>query len=779
MLQKKKILWFIILVIGIWLVVPMSSSLDDRPSSYIVFSKNNELLGARIAEDGQWRFPHMDSVPYRFATAVIEFEDRDFYSHFGIDFSSVIRAIKQNMKEKKVVSGASTLTMQLMRLHYPKAKRNLIQKIKEVLFAVRYELFHSKEDILLDYCTHAPFGGNVVGMETASWRYFDKSPESLSWAEASMLAVLPNAPGLIHPGRNRDALNAKRDRLLKRLYDRNIIDSTEYVLSIAEPLIPSPENLKNIAPHLSEMIKKNAVKRSHTTIDKDIHMDVASIINEHHFLNKQKNIQNAAVIVIDNKTQSVLSYHGNTAGSDHENYNDMILRPRSTGSILKPLLYAMAIEDGLITPRQLVNDIPISINGFSPKNYNHQHYGAIPFDKVISKSLNVPSVNLLQEYNIDRFLLDLKSLGFTSFDNSADYYGLPLILGGGEVNLWELTQAYSYLADVLNTYTNENSRYNRYGVPILSVLQQSKQIKKEMSFEPNLISASSIWHMFKAMLEVERPSEDGQWEKFSSSKKIHWKTGTSYGNRDAWSIGVTPQYTVGVWVGNSDGEGQKDIIGVKSAGRLLFDIYNVLDVNEVFEMPYDDMTEVSICMASGHLASDHCIETYQDFVSNNSQETRFCPYHVPVFLNNQSGLLTYQDCVSSSDIIDTSWFVVSPEVIQYYKQYNPAYSPLPRLEASCIEYNDDAQQLAFIYPHENSSLFLPHNLYGEREKCIFKARHKDSNSKIYWHINDRFYTITEDIHEVALDLEYGDYIVTILDEAGLKQSRNISIINGD
>lgn len=779
MISKWRILSFTILVIVLWLIVPMGSSLGDRPTSYIVFSKNNELLGARIAEDGQWRFPHMDSIPYRFATAIVEFEDRDFYSHIGIDFSSIIRAIKQNVKERKVVSGASTLTMQLMRLHYPNVKRSLIQKLKEIAFAIRYELFHSKEDILLDYCTHAPFGGNVIGMETASWRYFDKSPEALSWAEASTLAVLPNAPGLIHPGRNRDALNAKRNRLLKRLYQRNIIDSAEYVLSVAEPLIPRPQNVQNIAPHLSELMKKNNIIRSHTTIDKNIHMDVASIINEHHVVNKQKNIQNAGVIVIDNLTQSVLSYHGNTIGSDHENYNDMILRPRSTGSILKPFLYAMAIEDGLITPRQLTNDVPVSINGFSPKNYNHQHYGAIPYDVVISKSLNVPSVNLLQEYNIDRFLLDLKSLGFTSFDKSSDYYGLPLILGGGEVNLWELTRAYSHLADILNTYNNESSRYDKFGLPKLSVLQSSEGFKKEYGPNPKMISASSVWHMFEAMLEVQRPNEDGQWEKFSSGKKIHWKTGTSYGNRDAWSIGITPQYTVGVWVGNSDGEGQKDIIGVKAAGRMLFDVYNILDVNENFEKPYDDMTEMPICLASGHLASDHCIETYQEFVSNNIESTKICPYHIPVLLNSESGLLTYQDCVSSSQVIDTSWFVLSPEVVKYYKEYFPTYTSLPRLEVSCSEYNDNANQLVFIYPQEHSTFFLPDNLNGERERCILKASHKDADSKIYWHVNGSFYTSTQDIHEVSLDLGYGDYLVTIQDASGIKQSRRISIINGE
>jgi penicillin-binding protein 1C len=779
MTSRYKILVAFIIAMSIWLLYPLGDSLDDRPTSFILFDQDDKLLGARIADDGQWRFPRMDSVPNKFKIALLHFEDKDYYSHIGVDFTAILRATVQNIRHQKVVSGASTLTMQVIRLHYPEQPRSLPQKIKEILLAIRYDLFYTKEEILLDFATHAPFGGNVVGLETASWRYFDKAPSSMTWAESATLAVLPNAPGLIHPGRNRDALIAKRNRLLDRLLESQVIDSIEHQLSTAEPLMSKPSRLPNVAPHLLERLRKKNTHRYYSTIDKELQLDVADIIREHQVINTQKNIQNAAVIIIDNNSQEVISYHGNTEGRHHENYNDMIQRPRSTGSILKPLLYAFSIEDKIISPRQLATDIPISINGFSPKNYNHLHYGAVPYDKVIAKSLNVPSVNLLREYNVDRFLLDLKSLGFTTFTQKADYYGLPLILGGGEVNLWELSQCYSYLSKILHTYTSKSSQYDMNFKPKVTIKKGSDTRPTNYKYNPDLISASSIWHMMEAMLEVQRPNEEGQWEKFSSSKKIHWKTGTSYGNRDAWAIGMTPEYTVGVWIGNSDGEGQEDIIGVKAAGSVLFDVYNVLDVKQNFKIPYDDMIQLPICKSSGHIASQHCNDIEEHYVSRHVLSTERCPYHQAVVLNSKTELLAFQDCIGDGNLVDTSWFVLDPHVASYYKRYYPSYTPLPEFDSDCSQYNDRTDQMVFVYPKESSTLFLPKNMDGVRESCVIKASHKDSESTIYWHINGQYQKMTEDIHEISLDLSAGEYIITIQDQSGLKQSRKVEIIAED
>lgn len=771
----------LLVVVVIWLCVPMKNHLEDKPSSFVLFDENQELLGARIATDGQWRFPKMESVPNKFKLSLFVFEDKDFESHIGIDFTSLGRAVIQNVKEKRVVSGASTLTMQLMRMHYPKADRNILQKIKEMTLALKKELHFSKNDILLDYCTHAPFGGNVVGLETASWRYFGKSPDKLSWSESCLLAVLPNAPSLIHPGKNRERLKVKRNNLLGKLFHSGHIDSLDYQLALLEPIVPSPKNLENFAPHFLEKVKrqKSDQSRIYTTINKEIQRNVLNVIADHKAINQQKDINNAGAIIINNRDRSVKAYIGNTKGKGHENYNDMVMAPRSSGSILKPILYGLAIDDGLISPIELTRDIPLSFNGFSPKNYNKKFYGAISYDQVISKSLNVPSVDLLQKYNLTRFLNDLRTLGFETIDKSADYYGLPLILGGADVCLWDLAKVYSNMAQTLTVYTENNSKYNDDNNLDLHYLSDHRRSDLTLKFEQNAFSAGSIWSVFEAMKKVERPNEDGQWEKFSSSKQIHWKTGTSYGHKDAWAVGVTPEFTVAVWVGNSDGEPRPDIIGVKAAGTLLFDIFNVLDIRKSFELPYDDCEKHMVCTKSGQVASQFCKHSKEVFLPSNSNRVKKCQYHKSILLNQKSGQMVYRDCLPANRLLDTVWFELSPEWAFYYKKYHPSYSPIPKMDKQCKGNYEGQKNLAFIYPKEDSEIVLPRNLKSQKEHCVLKASHKDSESTIFWHVNNQYYGKTEDVHELSLDLDDGEYLVSIQDVDGNTISRSIKVLLTD
>ena len=758
------------------MVLPFHSNLNERPLSYIVFDKHDELLGARIAKDGQWRFPEMDSIPHKFETALLTFEDKDFYSHVGIDFSSLCRAFYQNIKEKRIVSGASTLTMQLMRLHYPDSDRNVMQKVKEILLALKYELHHSKKEIINKYATHAPYGGNVVGLETASWRYYGKTPAKLTWAESCMLAVLPNAPSLIHPGRNRTQLLNKRNRLLSKLLDNNVLDSMEYQLALLEPLADKPPALPSGANHFIEFSKsKTKSMRFESTIDRTFQEQVNAVVENHRQVNVSKGIFNAGIVVMDNKSKNVIAYVGNTRARDHENYNDMVQAPRSTGSILKPLLYASAINDGLILPEQLATDIPISINGFSPKNYNKKCHGAISYSQVISKSLNIPSVTLLKTYGQERFLNELKEYGFTTFNRTSGHYGLPLILGGGDVKLWDLAKVYSGLASVVTTFNAHDAKYTTGEFGNIVCNRREKAKLKEYSFDPAVISAGSAWSALKAMEMLERPNADGNWEKFQSSKKIHWKTGTSFGNKDAWAVGVTPQYTVAVWMGNSSGEGRPDVIGVSAAGSVLFDVFNLLTITEEFEAPLDDLVYKSICMQSGHVAGEHCTNYIDRLVPQVDYQKAICPYHQPVLLNPENGKRVYQACAEGSTV-DTSWFVLSPTMAYHYKRFNPSYASLPEFDDACSDHQQGDHQMEFVYPKEDSDLFIPVDLHGEKEQCVFKANHKDMSSTIFWHLNNRYIGKTNDFHELSVELETGEYVLSIQDETGLTLSHTIRVL---
>ncbi len=777
-MRLLKLTYGIVFIFCCWLIIPTASHLDRMPVSFVLFDQNESLLGARIAVDEQWRFPEMNDVPYKFEKAIITFEDKNFYKHFGLDVKAIIRALYLNIKKKRVVSGASTLSMQLMRLHDPGSKRTVVQKICEILKAIKFEAQYSKKDILQKYVTHAPFGGNIVGLEAASWRYLGKSPFNLSWAETCMLAVLPNGPSLIHLGKNRDRLLVKRNSLLKRLFELSIIDETEYKLALLEKIAPRPEPLPNLAPHFLEKVKaENSDLRYVSTLQLDKQTLLNEVVASQDLINKQKGINNLGVLIVNNHTKEIEAYVGNTSGRKHQNYNNMIERPRSSGSILKPILYAMAMHNGMITPDGLANDVPLSIGGFSPKNYNRNHFGVVPYSTMIAKSLNVPAVNLLKDYGIGRFLNDLKSLGFSTFKYDSDHYGLPLILGGGEVNLIDLVHVYSGMAETLNLFLSNNSKYLTNGFNKITYDSEKKKKNDKFQYDPRFISAGAIWSTFNAMLNVERPNEQGQWQKYNSSQAIHWKTGTSYGNRDAWAVGVTSDYTIGVWVGNSNGDPQPDIVGVSAAGAVLFDCFNFLEISQPFEIPYDDLQEKIICKHSGQVASRNCKSTSLDWIPVTTLANQFCNFCQRTFLNAKNGRMVYQDCTESSDIVDTSYFVLPPLASYYYKQNNPTYSDIPMLDFSCQSLSTEFEILAFEYPREDVTVYLPNDLSGVKEKCVFKAKHQMEDAKVFWHINNDYLGSTEDIHHMAVDLKSGNYKLTIQDEFGMSQSHWISVIS--
>ena len=771
---------FKILIIGFvaaifWLAIPMDWSLNQRPLSYILLSQEGQLLASRIAEDEQWRFPEMDSVPHRMKACIVQFEDKRFTSHFGVDFKALLRALYLNTKQGEIVSGGSTLTMQLMRLNQNNSKRNYWNKLREVLASIKVELKMDKEEILKKYLSHAPFGGNIVGAETASWRYFLKPLDKLSWAEASTIAVLPNAPGLIHISRNRESLLKKRNQLLHSLFEDEIITEVELQLAMLEPLPDIPKALPQLAPHLlNQSIKENPDRfRILSSLNYEYQTVLNGLLKDHWLELKQNDIQNASIIVIDNKTRRIVSYNANVIESPKGAHNDMIKAKRSSGSILKPLLYALAVNNGTIMPNEICYDIPISIQGFSPKNYNKNYSGLSDYKSVIARSLNIPSVELLQKYGISRFISDLQALNITSIDKDESYYGLSLILGGAEVSLYELVDAYSHMANVVSDYSMSYSRYLAQKNE-LTYLNDEMKVDSVWLWDSQLVSASSAWEMLDAMRRVERPDEYGSWQMYNSARSIHWKTGTSYGHRDAWAVGVTPEFTVGVWVGNSSGLGKSPIVGVKAAGPILFDVYNYLPRTSEFEIPYDDMRPSNICKQSGLIAGDNCYESAKVFMPKVNGTKGNCHYHKRIHLDAQ-GSRVKRDCAQST-VTDTSWFVISPVASKFYKKYNPSYQELPQWSQSCqsIESND---HLNFVYPVEDAIVYLPQNLKGEKEKCVFKAEHRFEDSKVFWHLNEKLVSTTSDYHSLEVNLSAGDYRLTIQDEFGHKISRNISVLS--
>jgi penicillin-binding protein 1C len=571
----KSLLAFLLVVIYYF---SLPRTLFQEPYSTVIESKEGELLGAKIARDGQWRFPAQDSVPDKFKKCIVYFEDEYFYKHPGFNPIAMVNAIKQNRKAGKVVRGGSTLTQQVIRLSRKGKGRTYLEKLVEVVLATRLELGYSKDEILELYAAHAPFGGNVVGLEMASWRYFGVKSNQLSWAENATLAVLPNAPSLIYPGKNQIKLLEKRNRLLRKLNEQGIIDKQTYELSVEEPLPGKPYDLPQIAPHLLQRVAKNQEgARVKTTVGYALQNRVNQIAKYYYNQYKQNEVSNLAILVIDVSNRNVISYVGNSpTDRDHQKDVDIIDAPRSTGSILKPLLYAAMLDDGELLPNTLVADVPTQIAGYTPQNFNLTFDGAVPAHRALARSLNIPSVLMLQDFGVNKFYEELQKFKLKNISKPADHYGLSLILGGAESNLWDLCRSYAGMSSTVNYFNKSNGKYRTNEFTELNYENDLEVDFGDESTQKNILGAGSIWLTYNAMEEVNRPEGDEAWKFYDSSLKIAWKTGTSFGNRDAWAIGTNSRYVVGIWVGNATGEGRPTLTGVTSAAPILFDVFNLL-----------------------------------------------------------------------------------------------------------------------------------------------------------------------------------------------------------
>jgi penicillin-binding protein 1C len=768
----KSLLAFLLVVIYYF---SLPRTLFQEPYSTVIESKEGELLGAKIARDGQWRFPAQDSVPDKFKKCIVYFEDEYFYKHPGFNPVAMVNAIKQNRKAGKVVRGGSTLTQQVIRLSRKGKGRTYFEKLVEVVLATRLELGYSKDEILELYAAHAPFGGNVVGLEMASWRYFGVKSNQLSWAENATLAVLPNAPSLIYPGKNQIKLLEKRNRLLRKLNQEGIIDRQTYELSIEEPLPRKPYDLPQIAPHLLQRVAKNQEgARVKTTIGFDLQNRVNQIAKYYYNQYKQNEVSNLAILVIDVSNRNVISYVGNSpTNSDHQKDVDIIDAPRSTGSILKPLLYAAMLDDGELLPNTLVADVPTQIAGYTPQNFNLTFDGAVPAHRALSRSLNIPSVLMLQDFGVNKFYEELQKFKLRNISKPPDHYGLSLILGGAESNLWDLCRSYAGMSSTVNYFNKSNGKYRTNEFTELNYENDFEPDFGDESTQKNILGAGSIWLTYNAMEEVNRPEGDEAWKFYDSSLKIAWKTGTSFGNRDAWAIGTNSRYVVGIWVGNATGEGRPTLTGVTSAAPILFDVFNLLPRQKWFATPYRDLDEVEVCRLSGYLAKEGCPKIKQ-WVTLKGKTTSICPYHKTVHLDQTEKFQVNSSCESIENIIVKNWFVLPPVMAWYYKSKHIEYMPLPPFRDNCA--GTQTASMDFIYPKVNSKIYLTKNFNSEVQPVIFKVAYSQRESQLFWYVDNVYKGVTKVFHEKPIVMTAGFHYVTVVDEFGNEIKRRVEVV---
>ena len=719
-------------------------------------------MGAQVAKDEQWRF-EPGAVPPKFAEAIVTFEDKRYYYHLGIDFISIARALKSNTEQGRIVSGGSTITMQTVRILEKNPKRTVLQKIHEAIYAVFLELRYSKKHILELYCGSAPFGGNVVGLEAASWRYFNLPPDKLTWAESAALAVLPNQPSLVFPGAENNfadkKLKEKRDRLLIQLYEKGCFDKATLELSMQEEIPGKPYPLPSASPHLLEFLKKTNKKKTkfYTSIDSNLQINTKRLMEQWSYNFSRMGINNGAALILDTKTGEVLAYIGNTGGGGRNASTrsvDIIQAKRSSGSLLKPFLYSAMLESGALLPQQAVIDVPTRIGSYRPDNNVPVYRGIVPADEALSRSLNIPAIRELREYGLNAFLDYLKKAGFTTLNRPAEEYGLPLILGGGEITLWEAAHSYAALMNRANG-TSRNFP----------------------------CSQGSAWLTLDALQRGTRPDDEANWEIYANSKKISWKTGTSSGNRDCWAVGVTNEYTVGVWFGNAEGNGTPDLKSVSTAAPVMFDIFSTLGRTTWPDEPWDDLKKTEVCSFSGYAAGPDCVTKKTVYTGKKSPMGKLCPYCRTVsYTPDEKYQATMQDlnCEEAGSYRGSAplikqQFVLPPAIEYWYKKTNLGYKTLPQY----VPWHTagDGSQLGIIFPEPEAMIVIPVEIDGKKGSMIMQAAARNKNEEIFWDLDGEFLGVTRNYHELKVSPKPGIHILTVTDSKGNSCSRRFEVID--
>jgi penicillin-binding protein 1C len=790
--------------------------------SPVLYDREGRLLGALAALDGQWRFPP-GPVNEKFAAAIIEAEDRRFRLHPGVDPLSLLRALGQNVRAGRVVSGASTITMQCVRLMRRGRPRTVPEKALEGIMALRLEMGRSKDDILALYAANAPFGANVVGLEAAAWRWFGRGSAELSWAEAAVLAVLPNGPGLMHPGRNRELLRRKRDALLEKLCGRGHFDGESLRLAKMEALPEEPLPLPRLAPHLLSRIveergglgafgsgdsPRGSILTS--TLDRTIQERAALILNRASDRFRGNGIMNGACLVLDTRSGETAAYVGNTDAAEAGEV-DIVTARRSSGSLLKPFLYAAMLDSGDLLPSALVSDIPTRVGSYSPENITRTYLGVVPADEALARSLNVPAVRSLRRFGVDRFARFLRSLGVTTLFRPGDEYGLPLILGGAEVTLQDMAGLYAGLARSVTVREGEAAFFP----PRYFSGESAAPAASSVSAAPAPLSRGAAWLALEALTFVVRPGEEARWQEYAGSRRIAWKTGTSFGNRDAWAVGVTADWTVAVWIGNASGEGRAELRSANTAAPVLFEIFSALDSLGIswgegrrspwFPQPAADLKYQELCAWSGFPPGPDCSAVKYVPVPRAAPPHRACPYCTTVTVNEGGSRVFLAG--SSGELRQERRFVLPPAEEWYYRRWNLDYRPLPappleeresgRPPASALSAPSAPSApsgsisapsvpvappaageavLALFNPGPGAQIYVPLELDGGEGRVVFAAAHRDANARIYWHLDDRYLGSTAVFHEMEARPAPGPHTLTLVDERGSTLSRRFEVL---
>lgn len=767
---QKLFKYFVALVAAIIIIyhlIPLPDPLFKKDYSTVVLDENGNILRAFLDKQEQWHFPPRRDleIPDKLKKAILRFEDRHFYRHPGVNPVSLVRAMVRNIASGEVKSGASTISMQVIRLAF-KRKRTHLNKFIEILQALKLEIRYSKEEILRMYVDHAPYGGNIVGYQAASNKYFNRPPGQLTWSQAAMLAVLPNAPGLISPLVNRRHLVEKRGRLLKSLWRDGTIDEDTYRAGLREPVPDRAQSFFLHAPHLARSLRSRPGLQStaiRTTLLKEYQVPVEEIVSNHMQYLNSLGIRSASVLAVETATGKIRAYIGSQDFFDHNNGGqvDGVIAPRSSGSILKPFLYALSMDEGLVLPETVIRDVPSYFGSFSPSNADQRYSGIVTAKEALIRSLNVPAVRLLNAYGLYKFYIFLKAAGLSTLFRAPDDYGLTLVLGGAETSLYDLAVLYRGLG-------------NRGRFSQLTILSGDGTAKRSKQ----LLSPEACWLTLNVLKELRRPGAEYYWEQYRDQNPIAWKTGTSYGQRDAWAVGVNPSWTIAVWVGNFDGEGNPNISGAACAAPLMLDIFNYLPRTHSkswFDKSTLRLMPVRLCMDTGFLAGPDCERTYLADAPRLKHPLKRCPFHQRIYVTNDEKYRVCSLCWEPGKYKSITKRVYPPDVTQYLRQSGVIVSHLPPHRPGCTGLQED-HPLQIVYPVSKAQLWIPRDFDGSLQKITFTAAHRVPERRVYWYLDNVYLGVTHRRHKLAVQLAAGSHTLEVVDQEGNRARRTFTSV---
>jgi penicillin-binding protein 1C len=710
----------------------------QRPPAVVVTDRHGEPLRFFLPADQRWRLPvRLAELPPEVRRALVASEDQRFYHHPGVDPLAVARAVWTDLRHRQVVSGASTISMQVARMADP-GPRTVRSKLRESFRALQIERRLGKDKILETYLNLLPYGGNVEGIGAAAWFYFGKGPDQLSLGEIALLTALPRSPHKFDPTLHSWAARVARDRVLGQLAARGVFSRRELDAARREPLPRVRRRPPFLAPHFTEMVAAQFPDepRIGTTLDRSAQQIAEAQVARRVRELRDQGIGNAAVVVIDNATRGVRALVG-SAGF-HDTYfqgqvNGAVAR-RSPGSTLKPFLYAMAMDQGRLVPESYILDIPTDFAGYVAEDYDQRYRGRVTVREALITSLNAPAVRLLAETGLGDFLHLLQRGGLSTLDRPAGKYGLPLILGAGEVRLLDLVDLYATLAQ---------GGLHRPARVVEATLPGDDRVRAEPD-PVVLFSPEAARAVTEILTDVRRPDLPEAWDLTRDVPGVAWKTGTSYGHRDAWAVGFSARTTIGVWVGNFDGKPRKGISGSVHAGPLLFDLFRALDGGGRGPVKPEGLIrdEIEVCALSHQLPGPFCPDRVRIQYLPGRTKLTACTVHRRMLVDAHTGELLAGDCVARRPHELRLFTLYPPELVAWWRSQGTPVQDVPRLAAAC-EGIPDGDPPRIVSPDANTPYRLRRDSPVEYQKIALVAQVSPGVRHLYWYQDGTLVATTE------------------------------------